>query len=164
MTRMNAFRSAALTAALALAACSGSDSGSRAVSRLPDARLPTLAGIAGPSLASCPTDKCLTVLVAPWCGVCRAEAPSLVALRHYLDAHGVSSRIVVGLSSDAGAIRSFAAVFGSDALLDEGGALSSRATPLMLVSDREGRILKVVEGFPSRLGSPAELAQFLGLI
>jgi hypothetical protein len=42
--------------------------------------------------------------------------------------------------------------------------MSSRATPLMLVSDREGRVLKVVEGFPSQLRGPEELAKYLDLI
>jgi hypothetical protein len=153
-------RAAALAAALALAACSG---GSHE-RRLPDARLPTLGGVVGPSLASCPTDKCLTILVAPWCGVCRAEAPNFVILRHYLDAHGVSSRIVVGLSNDTAAIKKFAAEFGADALLDDDGVLSSRATPLMLVSDRQGRVLKTAEGYPSQLRGPDELAKYLDLM
>lgn len=153
---------APLALAVALSACSGG--GSRTVNRLPDARLPTLGGVVGPSLASCPTEKCLTILVAPWCGVCRAEAPNFVALRHYLDSRGISSRIVVGLSDDKAAVRSFAAVFGADALLDTDGALSSRSTPLLLVSDREGRILKVVNGFPSHAGGAAELAKYLDLI
>ena len=153
--------SAALALAVALSACSGG--GAPVARRLPDARLPTLGGVVGPSLASCPTEKCLTILVAPWCGVCRAEAPNFISLRHYLDARGVSSRIVVGLSGDTAAIRKFAAEFGADTLLDTEGALSSRSTPLLLVSDREGRVLKVVEGFPSALGQ-AELAKYLDLI
>ena len=154
--------SAALALAAGLAACSSG--GSRLARRLPDARLPTLGGVVGPSLASCPTDKCLTILVAPWCGVCRAEAPHLVELRHYLDARGVSSRVVVGLSDDKKAIKEFAAVFGADALLDLDGAMTSRSTPLLLVSDREGRVLKVVNGFPSGLSGPADLAKYLDLI
>jgi thiol-disulfide isomerase/thioredoxin len=154
--------SAALALAVGLSACSGG--GSHVARRLPDTRLPTLGGVVGPSLASCPTEKCLTILVAPWCGVCRAEAPNFVSLRHYLDAHGVSSRIVVGLSDDSAAIKEFAAVFGADALLDAEGALSSRSTPLLLVSDREGRVLKAVEGYPSGLSGPAELAEFLDLV
>ena len=154
-------RAAALAAALALAACSG---GGDRVRTLPDARLPTLGGVTGPSLASCPTEKCLTILVAPWCGVCHAEAPNFVILRHYLDAHGVSSRIVVGLSDDLPAIKKFAAEFGADALLDADGVMHSRSTPLLLVSDRAGRVLKVVEGFPSQLGGPDALAKYLELI
>jgi hypothetical protein len=42
--------------------------------------------------------------------------------------------------------------------------MSSRATPLLLVSDREGRVVKVVNGFPSGVGGPAELAKYLDLI
>jgi hypothetical protein len=114
-------------------------------------------------LASCPTEKCLTILVAPWCGVCRAEAPSFVALRHFLDGRGVSSRIVVGLSDDEAAVKKFAAEFGADTLLDAQGAMHSRSTPLLLVSDREGRVLKVMEGYPRSAG-PEELAGYLNLI
>ncbi|MFI5361399.1 MAG: TlpA family protein disulfide reductase [Elusimicrobiota bacterium] len=155
-------RALAACAVLCVGACSGGSS--PAARRLPDARLPTLGGVVGPSLATCPTEKCLTILVAPWCGVCRAEAPNFVALRHFLDARGISSRVVVGLSDDLPAIKTFAAVFGADALLDADGAMSSRTTPLLLVTDREGRVLKALEGFPSRISSAEELAKFLGLI
>ena len=151
----------ALALAAALSACS--DGGSGAARTLPDARLPTLAGILGPSLASCPTDKCLTVLVAPWCSVCHQAAPDIVSLRRFLDQAGVSSRVVVGASDDLPAIRTFAAEFGPDALLDDAGALTSRGVPLFLVSDRRGRVLKVVDGFPQTDG-PEDLARLLGLI
>ncbi|HXS99293.1 MAG TPA: hypothetical protein VN915_01315, partial [Elusimicrobiota bacterium] len=109
-------------AVLALAAvCACSGGGSKVARRLPDARLPTLGGVVGPSLASCPTERCLTILVAPWCGVCRAEAPNFVVLRHFLDSRGISSRVVVGLSDDKAAVLKFAQTFGADALLDTEG-------------------------------------------
>jgi hypothetical protein len=153
-----------LAVALALSVlASCSNAGPVAVRTLPDARLPTLAGIDGPSLATCPTDKCLTVLVAPWCSVCHGAASSIVSLRRTLDRAGVASRVVVGASDDLPAIRKFAAEFGSDALLDAGGALSARGVPLFLVSDRQGRILKVVDGFPQTAG-PEDLARYLGLL
>jgi hypothetical protein len=151
-----------LALATALSACSGGESSSRAFV-LPDVRLPTLAGIPGPSLAACPTDKCLTVLVAPWCTVCHQAAPNIVILRRYLDKVGVASRVVVGASDDLGQIKKFAAEFGPDALLDDGGALHSRGVPTFLVTDRKGKVLKSVNGFPNAPG-PAELARYLDLI
>ena len=152
-------RTAACVLALALAACSGRDSS--IARRLPDTRLPTLAGPIGQSLAECPTDKCLTVVVAPWCGVCHQAAPDIVRLRRFLDASGVASRVVVGLA-EIGPIREFAALFGSDTLLDAGGAMSPRGVPLFLVSDRTGKVLHVVNGFP-QTDNAASLAEALGL-
>lgn len=151
----------ALALAAALSACSGS--GETRVPRLPNARLPTLAGIPGPSLDSCPTDKCLTVLVAPWCPVCHRSAASIVLLRRFLDENGVASRVVVGASDDAAAIKKFAAEFGSDTLLDQDGVLDSRGVPAFFVTDRQGRLLKSVPGFP-RASGPEELARDLDLI
>lgn len=148
----------ALTAVLA--ACSGEDSS--AARRLPDARLPTLGGPLGPSLAECPSDKCLTVVVAPWCGVCHQAAPDIIRLRGFLDANGVASRVVVGLD-EIGPIREFAAEFGPDSLLDPGRVMSPRGVPLFLVSDRTGKVLKVVNGFP-QTDSAAALADALGLL
>lgn len=150
-----------LALAAALAACSGS--GDARAPRLPDVRLPTLAGIPGPSLATCPTDRCLTVLVAPWCPVCHRSASSIVLLRRTLDRAGVASRVVVGASDDLGAIKTFAAEFGPDSLLDAGGALDSRGVPAFFVTDRQGRLLKTVPGFPNVAG-PEELARYLDLI
>lgn len=149
-----------LALAAALAACSGRDSS--VASRLPDARLPTLGGPTGQSLAECPTDKCLTVVVAPWCGVCHRAAPDIVRLRRYLDASGVASRVVVGLA-EIGPIREFAAEFGSDSLLDAGGAMTPRGVPIFLISDRTGKVLRVVNGFP-QTDSAAALAEALGLL
>ena len=153
---------AAVLLGAVLSACARG--GDRSARRLPDVSLPTASGAKAASLATCETDRCLTVLVAPWCGVCRSEAPNIVQLRRWLAAKGVSSRVVVGLSGDAKAVRAFAAAFGPDALLDVGGALSSRATPLFLVSGRDGRVLKVIEGFPSATHGPEDFARLLGLI
>lgn len=149
----------ALLLAAGLAACSSGG----APRGLPNLRLPTLGGISGPSLASCPTAKCLTVLVAPWCGICHHAAPSIVRLRRYLDGIGVASRVVVGASDDLPAIKEFAAEFGPDALLDEAGAMRARGVPLFLVSDRRGRVLAAVDGFPNVRG-PEEFARALGLL
>ncbi|MCR4294539.1 MAG: hypothetical protein NUW21_03320 [Elusimicrobia bacterium] len=147
-----------LAAALAAAACGASEQSAG----LPDARLPTLGGPLGPSLAACDTEKCLTVLVAPWCGVCHQVTPDIVRLRRFLDKAGVSSRVVVGLD-DLAALKGMAALFGSDAMLDPGGAMKARGVPLFIVSNRAGEVVKRVNGFPRGASSPAELADFFGL-
>lgn len=142
--------------AAALAAC-GSDKSS-----LPDVRLPTLGGAMGESLASCPTEKCLTVLVAPWCGVCHQVSGDVVRLRRHLDSRGIASRVVVGLAS-LEEIRPFAARFGPDTLLDPEGAFSARGVPLFVTTARDGTVLKTVAGFPRGSGSLEDLAAFFGL-
>lgn len=148
-----------LAAVLLLAACGGGES----ASKLPDVRLPTLGGPLGPSLAACNTEKCLTVIVAPWCGVCHQVTPDIVRLRRFLDKSGVGSRVVVGLSPDLGPIKEMAALFGSDAMLDPGGAVAARGVPLFIVTNRAGEVLKRVNGFPRGASSPDELAAFFGL-
>lgn len=148
-----------LASLLALAAC-GEGGGSS--SKLPDVRLPTLGGPLGPSLATCNTEKCLTVVVAPWCGVCHRVTPDIVRLRRFLDKAGVGSRVVVGLD-ELEPIRGMAALFGSDALLDPGGAMAARGVPLFIVTNRAGEVVKRVNGFPSGASTPDELAAFFGL-
>ena len=73
------------TAVLVLAAFLGGCSSSASDSPL-KARLPRLSGESGASLADCPTPRCLTVYVAPWCHYCRAATPLLIELRAYLQA------------------------------------------------------------------------------
>lgn len=146
--------------ALVLAFCSCTNAAS--VSKLPDVRLPTLGGPLGPSLSKCSTEKCLTVIVAPWCGVCHSVRPDVVLLRRYLDTTGISSRVVVGLDN-LEKIKSFAAEFGSDSLLDVEGVVPVRGVPLFLVTNRQGAILKRVDGFPRGAASMKDLAAFFGL-
>ncbi len=149
---------AVVAAALALAACGGGEN----AGKLPDVRLPTLAGPLGPSLATCLTDKCLTVVVAPWCGICHRVTPDIVRLRRFLDKTGTNSRVVVGLA-ELEPLKGMAALFGSDTMLDEGGAIGARGVPMFVVTNRAGDVLKRVNGFPSGLSSPAELAAYFGL-
>lgn len=148
---------AAAVLVLLLAACGQAPSG-----KLPDVRLATLGGPQGPSLATCPTERCLTVVVAPWCTVCHAVTPDIVRLRRWLDKAGVSSRVVVGLS-DIGQIREFAALYGSDALLDPDRAVPARGVPLFVVTDRSGAVVRRLEGFPRGASTPEELAGQFGL-
>lgn len=145
--------------AAVIAACSEESRGGK----LPSEKLMTLSGLAAEPLSTCPTKQCLTVLVAPWCGICRAESGNINLLRRWLDDHGVSSRVVVGLSNDLKAIKEFAAVFGPDTLLDPTGVMTSRGVPTFVTSDHEGLIVKRLEGFPNGVQSPAELAEVVGI-
>ncbi len=151
-------RAILLASLLAAAACGGADT----ASKLPDIRLPTLGGPLGPSLAKCATEKCLTIVMAPWCGVCHQVTPDIVRLRRFLDKAGVGSRVVVGLD-DLEELKGMAALFGSDTMLDPGGAVAARGVPLFLVTDRAGAVVKRVNGFPRGASSPEELAAFFGL-
>ena len=143
---------------LALAACGGGEN----ASKLPDVRLPTLAGPLGPSLATCLTEKCLTVVVAPWCGICHRVTPDIVRLRRFLDKSGINSRVVVGLA-ELEPLKGMAALFGPDTMLDVGGAVAARGVPMFVVTNRTGDVLKRVNGFPSGLSSSDELATYFGL-
>ncbi|MDO8756498.1 MAG: hypothetical protein Q7J64_00675 [Elusimicrobiota bacterium] len=147
-----------LASMLAAAACGGGD----ATSKLPDVRLSTLGGPLGPSLAKCATEKCLTVVVAPWCGVCHQVTPDIVRLRRHLDKIGVASRVVVGLA-ELPELKQMAALFGSDTLLDPEGALTARGVPLFIVTARSGEVLARFPGFPRGASSPDELAAYFGL-
>ncbi|MBI5629373.1 MAG: hypothetical protein HY921_00645 [Elusimicrobia bacterium] len=128
-----------------------------------DVTLPRLSGGEGKSLASCPTPKCLTVYVAPWCGYCRAATPTFLALRTYLQGQDVATRFVVGLSRGED-LRQYAQVFGPDTLLDPEGRLKlSGGVPHFVVSTRDGRILRDVAGYPMGVDSIPEFASYYGL-
>jgi len=114
------------------------------------------------SLASCPTPKCFTVYVAPWCPYCHASTPSILGLRTFLEDHGVTTRIIVGMDRPE-AVRDYAATFGPNTLLDPAGKLDIQGVPHFFVSDHTGRILRNVEGFPVGTGSNQELAGYFGL-
>lgn len=147
----------ALAAAAFLAA-----SCSKSKGRLPDLKLPTLAGKAGSSLATCPTAKCVTVYVAPWCGVCRRHGPLLLALRPFLKEKGVETRFIVGQDKDD-AVRAYARDFGPDTLLDGQGWVQARGVPRFFVTDQTGAILNAVSGVPGFVRNEKAMAWYLGV-
>ncbi|HVE14152.1 MAG TPA: redoxin family protein [Elusimicrobiota bacterium] len=133
-----------------------------------DATLETADG-AEVSLKSCPTPKCLTVYVAPWCGICRGATPFIKDLREYLSERGVASRVVVGKDRPE-ALKDYATAFGPDALLDPDGLLAPKGVPQFFVSDAQGKILKALPGAtPAMLQRPyprqllARMADALGV-
>lgn len=159
---MRLLASAALLASLFCACSSGGLESYGA--RLPDIRLVMPAtGEDGASLATCPTEKCLTVVVAPWCTVCHAFTDNIKSVRGFLRAEGVESRVVVGLSSDYRSLKDYAAEFGPDAQIDLARVLRPSGVPMFIVSDRKGKILKTYSGFPGNAESSPALASTLGL-
>ncbi len=128
---------------------------------LPDLRLPTLVGNTGASLAACPTPKCLTVYVAPWCGYCRRATPLILQLRRHLSLNNVATRVIVGMDQ-ARAVEDYARDFGPDTLLDIEGAMRPGGVPHFYVSDAQGAVLKAVPGLP-RVDDIEGLASYLGL-
>lgn len=113
-----------------------------------DLRLPTLAaGEASPG--ACPAERCLTVYVAPWCGICRVSTPLLKAVRERLAARGVPVRFIVGKDSPE-AVRAYAAEFGPETMLDLSAEVPLRGgVPNFTVLDSSGTVLKSVAGVPA---------------
>lgn len=153
------FRTVAfLSLAAAGLACAPSERGLT----LPDINLPTLSSKIAPSLAECPTPKCLTVYLSPWCGYCRQATPNIIVLRKYLEKNNVTTRIIIGMDQPA-PIQEYAEVFGRDTLLDINDSFPVKGVPHFFVSDETGKILKDVGGYPMGLNAPGDLASYFGL-
>lgn len=129
---------------------------------MPDVKLPTYSSKTGGSLASCPTAKCLTVYVAPWCGYCRAATPMILQMRENLKRLKVDTRIIVGLDS-AEPVETYARTFGPETLLDLNNTLSLTGVPHFYVSDASGAILKEFGGYPMGVETPEQFASLLEL-
>ena len=122
------------------------------------------------TLRSCPTERCVNVYVAPWCGVCRATTDMILALRPWLAARGATVRVIVGRDRPD-AVEDYARTFGNGTLMDPAGTLSLlRGVPEFAVTDSAGRILNRFPGLPRLYRPPiteADLesfAEFLGVL
>jgi hypothetical protein len=113
---------------------------SKAKDSVLDVDLPTADGNAMVWLAGCPTAKCLTIYVAPWCGVCREGSGAIKALSAHLTGRGITTRIVVGRDSIS-SVASYASEFGSKTLLDPDEKVALRGVPHFFVSSEGGSIL-----------------------
>lgn len=136
-------RSAAIAAMLFWAACGKAPTGGS----FSNVVLPTADGKANVSLASCPTERCLAVYVAPWCGYCRASTPLLKQLRPFLRQQGIESWVIVGMD-EVGELKAYAREFGADTLIDVSKAIDARNVPHFYMVEKHGRVLKHVAGLP----------------
>ncbi|MFH1723447.1 MAG: hypothetical protein ABII00_02380 [Elusimicrobiota bacterium] len=123
----------------------------------------------GVELGSCPTPKCLTVYVAPWCGVCRSSTALINGLKAWLGERGVQTRVVVGMGQPA-EVEEYAREFGPETLVDPAGQVPvAGGVPQFIVSDASGEILKRMPGVPRIIRPPIpeedlrSLADYLGL-
>lgn len=113
---------------------------------LPSQALPQLGG-GETSLAECGASKCLTVVLAPWCGYCRSATPMLLRLREEAAARGALVRFVIGQDNPEG-LREYASVFGRGTVLDERNVIKPRGVPHFYLSDRSGAVIKTMAGAP----------------
>ena len=143
----------------------------RATEALPEGPL-LLASASGGTQdwSACPAAKCLTVYVAPWCGVCRASTAFINAVTGFLSARGVPARVVVGKDSPE-AVAAYASDFGPGTLLDpEGRVPLAGGVPQFIVTSSDGRVLKRQPGVPGIIPAPVpedevrRLASYLGLL
>ena len=105
-------------------------------------------------LKDCPSTKCLTVYVAPWCGICRDSTELILSLKAYFRQRGVTTRIVVGRATSA-KLEDFAAKFGPGTVLDPTGKVNLYGgLPQFIVSAPGGTIYKVVSGVPGIFSPP----------
>ena len=149
---------AMLTACLLLAAMGCS----RERPKLPALSLPTLAGDKMVALAECPAKKCLTIVVAPWCGNCRKSQKTFLDLRTTLQGKGIVTRFIVGMDRLED-VKTYAGDFGPDTLLDPDGTFPTSGVPSFTVSDATGTVLNSARGIPSFVKNDKALAWYLGL-
>lgn len=106
------------------------------------------------TLSTCPTAKCLTVVVAPWCGICRSSTGFISAFAAYLKGRGTETRIVVSQGAPED-VEAYAKEFGPDTLLDPPGRVDAPGgVPQFVVSDGAGRILRRMPGVPGLYSPP----------
>jgi thiol-disulfide isomerase/thioredoxin len=113
-------------------------------------------------MAGCPTERCLTVFLAPWCGYCRAATPAVRRLKEHFDARGVHTRVVVGKDKETN-IREYAAELGPEAIVDPDWEFRfSGGLPHLFVSIEGGEVLVARPGLRAD-ESPESVAMRLGL-
>lgn len=132
--------------------------------------LRTVDGKTARDMGDCSSPKCLTMYVAPWCGICRRSTGVIAALRDHLNEQGIETRVVVGRDSP-GEVRAYALEFGDGTFTDASGVFPIKGgVPNFIVSDPQGGVLKVSPGVPGFFEPPYKpellhkLADWMGVL
>lgn len=98
------------------------------------------------SPTGCKTEKCVAVVMAPWCGYCKKM---IAPLNKFARKNPVKA--IIGLSSDHIAIVDFANKFSFPVFSDEDRELTSllsiKGVPYFVVYDQKGMIIKEHYGY-----------------
>jgi len=97
----------------------------------------------------CDQERCLTIVVAPWCGSCQQLDPMIIALRAEVEAQGVPVTLVVGMDK-LDALKRYADHYERPVLLDPDRRFTKRAkirsVPYFAVTDRKGKVVESLRG------------------
>ena len=97
----------------------------------------------------CPKDRCLLVVVAPWCPACRSMKGTIEALRDQLEADGVPVTVLVAMDQ-ADDLKTLAAAYAKPVALDIDGQFHKRvgvdAVPYFAVTNAKAEIIEVMRG------------------
>lgn len=132
----------AFALALSMTACVSS---STAV-RDDNSEIPTCKSEPENLLSSCPTERCMAVYLAPWCGYCERVIPAIKELPRLLAARNIATCVVVG-RAETDALQRFVSEHGLDASFDEKGQISVSGVPYFFSFDRDGNILSSFGGY-----------------
>jgi thiol-disulfide isomerase/thioredoxin len=98
---------------------------------------------------NCPKERCLTIVVAPWCPTCRRMKGTISALHAQLQAEGLPVTLVIGMDKPD-ALQAYAQQHQEPVLLDMNRSFTKRAkiraVPYFAVTNRKGEIIEEMKG------------------
>ncbi|MFN9726954.1 TlpA family protein disulfide reductase [Acidovorax sp.] len=97
----------------------------------------------------CLQERCLTIVVAPWCPACRRMKGTISALRQQVEADGRPVFLVIGMDKPE-ALQNYARQHSETVLLDMNRSFTKRANirsvPYFAVTNHKGEIVEEMKG------------------
>lgn len=97
----------------------------------------------------CLQERCLTIVVAPWCPACRRMKGTISALRQQVEADGRPVFLVIGMDKPE-ALQNYARQHTETVLLDTNRSFTKRANirsvPYFAVTNNKGEIVEEMKG------------------